>query len=56
MRQRLRDGGSSGREIEMPFTVMLSPDARKYLDSLDKKRAENVRKHLKELEEDPFKP
>jgi mRNA interferase RelE/StbE len=40
----------------MPFTVMLSPDAQKYLDGLDKKRAGNVRKHLKELEKDPFKP
>jgi mRNA interferase RelE/StbE len=40
----------------MPFIVMLSPDARKYLDSLDKKRAGNIRKHLKELEKDPFKP
>jgi len=40
----------------MPFTVMLSPDARKYLDSLDNKRAGNIRKHLKELEKDPFKP
>jgi hypothetical protein len=35
---------------------MLSPDARKYLDSLDNKRAGNIRKHLKELEKDPFKP
>jgi mRNA interferase RelE/StbE len=40
----------------MLFTVMLSPDARKYLDSLDNKRAGNIRKHLKELEKDPFKP
>lgn len=40
----------------MSFTVMLSPDARKYLDSLDKKRAGNIRKHLKELEKDLFKP
>jgi mRNA interferase RelE/StbE len=40
----------------MPFIVMLSPDARKYLDGLDKKRAGNIRKHLKELEKDPFKP
>jgi mRNA interferase RelE/StbE len=40
----------------MPFTVMLSPDARKYLDSLDDKRARNIRKHLMELEKDPFKP
>ena len=35
---------------------MLSPDAQKYLDSLDKKRAENIKKHLKELEKDSFKP
>jgi len=35
---------------------MLSPDAQKYLDSLDKKRAGNIKKHLKELEKDPFKP
>lgn len=42
--------------IEIPFTVMLSPDVRKYLDRLDKKRAMNLRKHLKELEKDPFKP
>jgi len=40
----------------MPFIVMLSPDAQKYLDSLDKKRAGNIKKHLKELEKDPFKP
>ena len=40
----------------MPFIVMLSPDAQKYLDSLGKKRAENIKKHLKELEKDPFKP
>jgi mRNA interferase RelE/StbE len=38
------------------FIVMLSPDARKYLDGLDNKRAGNIRKHLKELEKDPFKP
>ena len=40
----------------MPFTVMLSPDSKEYLDSLDDKRARNIRKHLKELEKDPFKP
>ena len=40
----------------MPFTVMLSPDAKEYLDSLDDKRARNIRKHLKELEKDPFEP
>ena len=40
----------------MSYTVMLSPDSQKYLDSLDKKRAGNVRRHLKELENDPFKP
>ena len=40
----------------MPFTVMLSPDAKEYLDSLDDKRARIIRKHLKELEKDPFKP
>jgi len=36
--------------------VMLSPDARKYLDSLDKKRVNNIKKRLKELERDPFRP
>ncbi len=40
----------------MPFIVMLSPDAQKYLDSLDKKRVKNIKKHLKELEKAPFKP
>ena len=40
----------------MSFTVMLSPDAQKYLDSLDKKRIKNIKKRLKELEKDPFKP
>ena len=40
----------------MTYTTMLSPDARKYLDGLDSKRAGNIRKHLKELERDPFKP
>jgi mRNA interferase RelE/StbE len=40
----------------MSFTVMLSPDAKEYLDSLDDKRARIIRKHLKELEKDPFKP
>jgi hypothetical protein len=36
----------------MPFTLMLSPDAEEYLDSLDDKRARNIRKRLKELEKD----
>jgi len=40
----------------MQFIVMLSPDAQKYLDNLDKKRAGIIRKHLKELKKDPFKP
>lgn len=40
----------------MSFTVMLSPDAQKYLDSLDKKRVKNIKKRFKELEKDPFKP
>ena len=40
----------------MPFTVMLSPDARKYLDGLNDKRAKNIKKHLKELEKEPFNP
>lgn len=40
----------------MSFTVMLSPDAQKYLDSLDKKRINNIKKHLRELEKDPFRP
>jgi len=40
----------------MTYTAMLSPDAKKYLDGLDNKRAGNIRKHLKELENDPFKP
>ena len=40
----------------MTYTAMLSPDARKYLDGLDNKRSGNIRKHLKELEKDPFKP
>jgi hypothetical protein len=31
----------------MPFTVMLSPDAEEYLDSLDDKRARDIRKHLR---------
>jgi hypothetical protein len=38
----------------MPYIVMLSPDAGKYLDGLDDKRARNIKKHLKELERDPF--
>jgi mRNA interferase RelE/StbE len=40
----------------MSFMVMLSPDAKEYLDSLNDKRARNIKKHLKELEKDPFKP
>lgn len=40
----------------MTFMVMLSPDAREYLDSLNDKRAGNIKKHLEELEKDPFKP
>ena len=32
----------------MPFTVMLSSDARKCLDGLDDKRAKNIKKHLKD--------
>ncbi|VVB68775.1 ParE toxin of type II toxin-antitoxin system, parDE [uncultured archaeon] len=48
---------SSGDEVQiMPFIVMLSPDAQKYLDSLDKKHIKNIKKHLKELEKGPFKP
>ncbi len=41
---------------KMPFTVMLSPDAKKYLDTLDNKRVKNIKKHLTELERDPFRP
>ena len=41
---------------EMTYTAMLSPAARKCLDGLDNKRAKNIKKHLKELEKDPFKP
>ena len=40
----------------MQYTVMLSPDVQKYLDSLDRKRIKNIKKRLKELESDPFKP
>ena len=40
----------------MTYTAMLSPDAKKYQDGLDNKRAGNIRKHLKEQENDPFKP
>jgi mRNA interferase RelE/StbE len=40
----------------MSFIVMLSPDAKKYLDTLDNKRVKNIKKHLKELEKDPFRP
>ena len=40
----------------MSFTVMLSPDAKKYLDTLDNKRVKNIKMHLKELEKDPFRP
>jgi len=40
----------------MSYTVMLSPDAKKYLDTLDNKRVKNIKKHLKELEKDPFRP
>ncbi len=40
----------------MSFKLLISPDAQKYLDSLDKKRVQNIKKHLKELENDPFKP
>lgn len=35
---------------------MLSPDAKKYLDSLNKKRVENIKRHLEELEKYPFRP
>jgi len=42
--------------MRMSFTVMLSPGAQKYLDSLDKKCIKNIKKHLRELEKDPFKP
>lgn len=31
-------------------------DAQKYLDNLDNKQVRNIKKHLKELEDDPFKP
>jgi mRNA-degrading endonuclease RelE of RelBE toxin-antitoxin system len=40
----------------MSFQVLLSPDAQKYLDTLDEKRARNIKKHLKELQNDPYKP
>jgi mRNA interferase RelE/StbE len=40
----------------MSYIVMLSPDAEKYLDCLDDKRAKNIKMHLKMLERDPFKP
>ena len=40
----------------MAFIVMHSPDAQKYLDSLDKKHVKNIKKHLKELGRDPFQP
>lgn len=40
----------------MSFQVLLSPDAQKYLDSLDEKRVKNIKKHLKELQNDPYKP
>jgi mRNA-degrading endonuclease RelE of RelBE toxin-antitoxin system len=40
----------------MSFSVMLSPDAMRYLNSLDAKRVKNIRRHLKELEKDPFRP
>ena len=42
--------------MTVPFTVMLSPDTKKYLDRLDRKRAKNIMKHLKELENEPFRP
>lgn len=54
--EKLKKFRCDGDLVKMYYTVMLSPDAQKYLDSLDKKRAVNVRKHLKELEKDPFKP
>lgn len=40
----------------MSFTVLMSPDAQKYLDGLDKKNVRSIKKHLKELEKDPFRP
>lgn len=33
-----------------------SPDAQKYFDSLDEKRVRNIKKHLKELLNDPYEP
>jgi mRNA-degrading endonuclease RelE of RelBE toxin-antitoxin system len=42
--------------MTVSFTVMLSPDAKKCLDRLDRKRTRNIMKHLKELEEEPFRP
>jgi mRNA-degrading endonuclease RelE of RelBE toxin-antitoxin system len=42
--------------MTVSFTVMLSPDAKKYLDHLDRKRAKTIIRHLKELEEEPFRP
>jgi mRNA interferase RelE/StbE len=40
----------------MSFQVLLSPDAQKYLDTLDEKRVRNIKKHLKELQDDLYKP
>lgn len=40
----------------MSFRLLISMDAQKYLDNLDNKQVRNIKKHLKELEDDPFKP
>ena len=40
----------------MSFELLISPDAQKYLDGLDKKQVRNIKKHLNQLEDDPFKP
>lgn len=45
-----------GELVDNAVHVMLFPNARKYLDSLDDKQARNIRKHLKGLEKDPFRP
>ena len=40
----------------MPFNIAISPQARKYMKSLDKGEARVVKAHINELRQDPYTP
>ena len=40
----------------MPFDIAISPQARKYMKSLDKGEARVIKAHINELRQDPYTP